>query len=360
MELVDSANLMGRAETLGDGARLGALYPAAGVSGSLVAVDLLEVEPGSATPRQQTAEEHILYVLAGSGEVHAGDNGPAALVHSGSVLRIAPREAYSLSAQGREQLRVLVITPLLALSGRALGINPFSAETVLPLEKPAERPRIAEQQGVATPPLQPVRQPQQRPQAQPEDESDVPRPDISGLMRKASELAGQPKPERRRPIPEPESEPEPEAEAPAVEEEAEEDAHKDLMELSVVFHGATRGTPGQGYGAYSVQSPGRKAVIKRAEFGPNYTVAQAEYDTLLAGLQYIIERLTVTNRAPLQAALDIKTDSDALVNQLEGHFKVKDSGLKARYTQAMDLLEQFGAWQIEWQSTEETVKSLGS
>ena len=128
----------------------------------------------------------------------------------------------------------------------------------------------------------------------------------------------------------------------------------------MVFHGATRGTPGQGYGAYSVQSPGRKAVVKRAEFGSNYTVAQAEYDTLLAGLQYIIERLTVTNRAPIQAALDIKTDSDALVNQLEGHFKVKNSGLKSRYTQAMELLEQFGAWQIEWQSTEETVKALGS
>lgn len=359
MELVDSANSMGRAEKLGDGARLGALYPAAGVSGSLVAVDLLEVEPGSATSRLQTAEEHILYVLAGSGEVHGGDNGAAVLVRAGSVLRIAPREAYSLSAQGREQLRVLVVTPLLALSDRALGINPLSAELALPQEKPAERPRIAEQP-VATPPLQPVRQPQQRPQPQPEEVSDEPRPDISGLIRKASELAGQPKPERRRPVPEPEPEPEPEAEAPPVEEEAEEDGHKDLMELLVVFHGSTRGTPGQGYGAYSVQSPGRKAVIKRAEFGPNYTVAQAEYDTLLAGLQYIIERLTVTNRAPIQAALDIKTDSDALVNQLEGHFKVKDSGLKARYTQATELLEQFGAWQIEWQSTEETVKALGS
>lgn len=359
MELVDSANLMGRAEKLGNGARLGALYPAAGVSGSLVAVDLLEVEPGSTTPRLQSAEEHILYVLAGSGEVHAGDNGPAALVHSGSVLRVAPREAYSLSVQGREQLRVLVVTPLLALSDRALGINSLAAETVAPPEKPAERPRIAEQPAVI-PPLQPVRQPQQRPQPQPEDEFEEPRPDISGLMRKASELAGQPKPERRRPVPEPEPEPEPEAEASPVEEEAEEDGHKDLMELLVVFHGATRGTPGQGYGAYSVQSPGRKAVVKRAEFGSNYTVAQAEYDTLLAGLQYIIERLTVTNRAPIQAALDIKTDSDALVNQLEGHFKVKDSGLKSRYTQAMELLEQFGAWQIEWQSTEETVKALGS
>ncbi|MEP6776159.1 MAG: hypothetical protein ABJA50_11245, partial [Chloroflexota bacterium] len=162
MELVDSANLMGRAEKLGNGARLGALYPAAGVSGSLVAVDLLEVEPDSATPLLQTAEEHILYVLAGSGEVHGGDNGAAALVRSGSVLRIAPREAYSLSAQGPEQLRVLVVTPLLALSDRALGVYASSDEIAPAVEKPIERPRIAEQQSVATPPLQPVRQPQQR------------------------------------------------------------------------------------------------------------------------------------------------------------------------------------------------------
>jgi quercetin dioxygenase-like cupin family protein/ribonuclease HI len=358
MELVDSAGLLSRAEKLGDGARLASLYPASGAGGSLVAVDLLELQPGKSTPSLQFAEEHILYVLSGSGEARAGDGGPAALLRAGSVARIAPREAHTLTAHDGEQLRVLVVVPLLALSDRALGVASATVPAAPVVEQPAERHRVAEQP--ATPPLQPVRQPQQRPQPQPtEEDGDEPRPDISGLMRKASELSGQPRPERRRPAPEPEPEPEPAA--PEVEETPEEeDSHKDLMELLVVFHGATRGTPGQGYGAYSVQSPGRRAIVKRAEFGPNYTVAQAEYETLLAGLQYIIERLTVTSRAPIQAALDIKTDSDSLVNQLEGHFKVKDSGLKASYTQAMELLDQFGAWQIEWQSTEETVKALGS
>jgi ribonuclease HI len=108
-----------------------------------------------------------------------------------------------------------------------------------------------------------------------------------------------------------------------------------------------------------VQSPGRKPVVKRVEFGPNYTNNQAEYDSLIASLQYIIERLTATNRSPDGVALDIKTDSDLVANQLQGNFKVKDAGLRARHTQAMDLLDRFGAWQIEWQPREETVKLLG-
>ncbi|HST05137.1 MAG TPA: cupin domain-containing protein, partial [Chloroflexia bacterium] len=338
--------------------RLGALYPATGAGGSLVAVDLLEVEPEGSTPLMQAAEEHILYILSGAGEVQGGEGGSVGLVRAGSVVRIAPREAHTLKAQGRETLRVLVVTPLLALSDRALGIK-STPEVSHATEKPTDLPRIAERPATATdnaPSPRPVRPPQPTPVSG--DEDDEARPDISGLMRKASELAGQPKPERRRPAPEPEPEPQP---AP-VEEEADEEVdevQKELMELLVVVHGATRGTPGQGYGAYSVQSPGRKAVIKRAEFGPNFTTAQAEYDTLLAGLEYIIERLTVTNRTPIQVGLDIRNDSDSLVNQLLGHYKVKDAGLRSRHAQAMELLEQFGAWQIEWQSTEETVKALG-
>src|SRR5438105_5266247 len=69
MELLDTASLMSRAERLGDGARLAALHPTAPTPGALVAVDLLEVEPGASTPTLQTAEEQLLYVLSGSGEI---------------------------------------------------------------------------------------------------------------------------------------------------------------------------------------------------------------------------------------------------------------------------------------------------
>ena len=110
-----------------------------------------------------------------------------------------------------------------------------------------------------------------------------------------------------------------------------------------MFDGGSRGNPGQGYGSYLVQSPGRKPVIKQVEFGGNYTNNQAEY-VLIACLQYIIERLTVTNRKPEQVALDIKSDSDLLVNQLQGTYKVKDAGLRQRHARAEELLAEAGVF----------------
>ena len=159
-------------------------------------------------------------------------------------------------------------------------------------------------------------------------------------------------------------EPEPELAAPqdgeAQAQQAEEEAAgSNLMELQVVFDGGSRGNPGQGYGSFMVQSPNRKPYVKRLEFGDNYTNNQAEYDSLIECLKYIIERLEATNRSPEQVQLDIKSDSDLVVNQLLGVYKVKDAGLRARHTQAMDLLERFAAWMINWQPRTETVRLLG-
>ena len=150
-----------------------------------------------------------------------------------------------------------------------------------------------------------------------------------------------------------------EPETPAEEEEEEEEAPSTLMELDVVFDGGSRGNPGQGYGSYMVQSPNRKPVVRRVEFGDNYTNNQAEYDSLIACLEYVIERLEATNRSPEQVALDIKTDSDLVVNQMNGTYKVKDAGLKTRNAKAQALLDRFGAWIIAWHPREESVRLLG-
>ncbi len=357
MELFDLSSAAGRSRPLGDGARVTPLHPsgAAQASGGLVALDMLEVEPGASTPAMQTPEEHFLYVIAGAGEIMGGAGGPVVQLRPSSVIRIAPREPHTLSAT-REALRVLVVTPLVVLSDRALGIE---AE---PVAKAPARIEVARERLYKVEPAPPAEEPaparlREAPATEASAEPEESRPDISGLMRRASELTGQPRPERRRPAPEPEPQPVAEAEA---EVEAEEEADdKGLMELLVVFDGGSRGNPGQGYGSYLVQSPGRKPVIKRVEFGPNYTNNQAEYDSLLASLHYIVERLRATNRTPDGVALEIKTDSDLVANQLQGNYKVKDAGLRTRHTQAMELLDQFGAWQIEWQPREETVKLLG-
>jgi len=231
LELFDLSSVRGRAQRLSDGATMGALYPtgASSTPGSLVALDVLEVEPGSSTPGMTTPEEHFLCVMSGTGEIKGGTDGPEAHLRPGSVIHVAPRETHTLTASGRETLRVLVVTPLLVLSDRALGVatealsqptepTPPAERTETPRERlyvaetPASRTEPTpqrEEPAAPTPPLQRNTTPAP---AKVEEDDDGPRPDLSqvGGLRKASELAGQPKPERRRPAPLPEPEPVPE------------------------------------------------------------------------------------------------------------------------------------------------------
>jgi len=175
-------------------------------------------------------------------------------------------------------------------------------------------------------------------------------------MRRASELKDQPKSERRRPAPSPEEVP-PVEEQPQPEEEAEEQSN--LMELFVAFDGGIRGSTAQGHGRYLVQAPGRKAIVKSAEFDANFTPAQAQYEALIEGLRYIGARLEATGRTPQQVQLDIRSDNEGVVNGLLGTMKVKEPALKKRQEQALSLLATFADWRIEWHSPEESARLLG-
>ncbi|HYO48743.1 MAG TPA: reverse transcriptase-like protein, partial [Chloroflexia bacterium] len=298
------------------------------------------------------------------GEVAGAEGGSSARVPQDSVIYLGPHEAHTLRNAGGAILRVLVSTPLVVRSNRALGIPAASPQAngreSAPAMPTANTEAAPPKEERARPQVErPARQVAEPPPPLPlpaESPGDEPVPDISGLMKRGSDLVGAPRAERRRPAPPSEPEAQPEA-APPADDDAE--AESGLMELSVVFDGGSRGNPGQGYGSYMVQAPGRKPVIKRVEFGDNYTNNQAEYDTLIASLQYIIERLTATGRVPQQVAIDIKSDSDLLVNQVNGQYKVKDAGLRKRHDQAMALLEQFGAWLINWHGRDESVRLLG-
>lgn len=387
MEIRDVAELMNRAARTQDGARVGQLHPARPSDNSLLAVDLVELQPGASTSLS-AAEEQVVFVLSGSGEASTASGGTTVRLRANSLLRTTQGEAHRLLNTGSDTLRLLVVTSLIAWSSRALGVRgedapartesraagpgvevsastptPAPAATTLePAPSPpsqAETPARPARTTEPAPAAVPVTEaPETAPEAAtPGQEAEAPRPDISGLVKRASELPQSTRPDRKR-IPEPPPAPE-ETAAEAAPQEEEEEAPSNLMELLAVFDGGSRGNPGQGYGSFLVQSPGRKPVIKRLEFGDNYTNNQAEYDSLIGCLNYIIERLEITNRSPDQVQLEIKTDSDLVANQLLGTFKVKDAGLRKRHAQALELLDRFAMWSIEWHPREESVRLLG-
>jgi ribonuclease HI len=369
MEIRDATAMSGRGEEFGNGARLTQLHPDVMSAQAVVAVDLWEIEPGGSTPLLASAEEQILFVLSGTGELSgATEGGVTATVRPFSVVHIGHREVHSLRNTGQETLRVLVTTPLLVRSERALGHGPKYRTADAQQEPGLYAPVAAEMPlaGVAEnpPPGEPLParlESGEEVRLVPEggaSEEEQPPPDISGLVKRASDVASAPRAERRKPARTPEPEPEPQQEV-APEPEAEEEAAGSLMELTVVFDGGSRGNPGEGYGSFMVQSPNRRPVIKRLEFGDNYTNNQAEYDSLIQCLIYIIERLEATDRSPAQMQLDIKGDSDLVVNQLLGTYKVKDAALRQRHKQALELLDRFAAWLITWHPRDESVRLLG-
>lgn len=128
----------------------------------------------------------------------------------------------------------------------------------------------------------------------------------------------------------------------------------------LTFDGGSRGNPGWGYGSYAVTrvQDGRQC-LKRLELGDGYTNNEAEYDTLLAGLQDLIQRIEKAGRRPEEFVLEVRGDSALVISQLQGKWKAREARMKERRDHCLHLLHRFGAVELKTQPREESVRILG-
>jgi quercetin dioxygenase-like cupin family protein len=357
---------MGQAETVGRGVKAASLYPAAGAAGgALVAVDVWELQPGASLAAQAHPEEQVVYVLAGEGRMTGEGGGAEVRVRPDTCVYVGAGERVSLQNVGKEVLRVLVTTPMLVRSSRAAGIGAGGRLGVGgDGGGDGDGARGAQEAADRQPPVGAARVAERAQETVAEDAPEVEEapPNIEGMMRKASELKGQPKPERRRP-PQPAPEPEPPAQEaqPEVEEEEEEE-EASRMELLVAFDAGTRGGAdgtGEGFGRYMVQAPGRKPAIRRVELGDDFTAIQAEYQVLIECLSYVAERLRATGRSPEGVQLDIRSNNEQVVNQLLGTMKIREPNIRKEHAEATSLLEEFAEWSIAWEKPEGMARMFG-
>lgn len=97
--------------------------------------------------------------------------------------------------------------------------------------------------------------------------------------------------------------------------------------------GGSRGNPGPaGGGVVLVDASGATRCAVGRFFG-RATNNVAEYRALLAGLQEAID-LGVRR-------LMVRSDSELMVRQINGQYKVKNAGLRPLYEQALELVERF-------------------
>ena len=110
------------------------------------------------------------------------------------------------------------------------------------------------------------------------------------------------------------------------------------MKAIIYTDGACRGNPGPSGIGVVIRDEGHQIVETRAEFIGNVTNNVAEYTALSAGLQTAISRGFTE--------VSLRLDSQLVVRQVLGEYRVKDTRLELLHAWVMDILGHFDRWEV--------------
>ncbi len=109
--------------------------------------------------------------------------------------------------------------------------------------------------------------------------------------------------------------------------------------LILQFDGGSRGNPGPGGIGVTLNDEDGVPVYELGEFLGRCTNNVAEYTALVRGLS-AAAKLRV-------AKLTVRSDSELVVRQINGVYKVKSPDLKPLYQQAVQIMEKIGNVKVE-------------
>lgn len=125
--------------------------------------------------------------------------------------------------------------------------------------------------------------------------------------------------------------------------------------VKLIFDGGSIGNPGRGYGSYQLTIRRKPEPVQRLEFPGKSTNNEAEYATLIAALEALRQRFP----RPADIHLEIRGDSQLVINQITGTWKAKDERMREYKERALALLADFGNWKATWHARGNSVKTLG-
>jgi ribonuclease HI len=108
--------------------------------------------------------------------------------------------------------------------------------------------------------------------------------------------------------------------------------------LVVNVDGGARGNPGPAAIAAVASTPDGEVIESRGEAIGTATNNVAEYRALLLGIELAREQGA--------AEVELIGDSELIVKQVKGEYRVKDAGLRPLHAQARAALEAFDRWSI--------------
>jgi ribonuclease HI len=133
------------------------------------------------------------------------------------------------------------------------------------------------------------------------------------------------------------------------------------MDYLIIFDGCSRnnGSPkAEAYGSYQLSVTGKQD-IKRLQFQAGTTNNEAEYKSLIAALEDLLDRIQHANRAAGEFTLEIRGDSALVINQVQGTWQTRQQHLRPLRDRAQAIIALFKEVEFVWQPREESVKVLG-
>ena len=127
----------------------------------------------------------------------------------------------------------------------------------------------------------------------------------------------------------------------------------------VTFDGGADPNPGNGYGSFHISSPTGQELLERRDYsgtGRKMTNNQAEYRTLIEALLFLKQKLG--DRAPVEH-VRVDGDSQLVINQVQGIWKVRHEELKPLRNEAASLGSSFGSIVYRWHRRDNSVRLLG-
>jgi ribonuclease HI len=103
--------------------------------------------------------------------------------------------------------------------------------------------------------------------------------------------------------------------------------------------GGARGNPGPAGIGIIILDGAKKKIKESFKYIGETTNNIAEYSALVQGLR---EALALNANE-----IVINLDSELIVKQLNGEYKVKDAGMKELFGKALDMLKRFGSFEIK-------------
>ncbi len=127
----------------------------------------------------------------------------------------------------------------------------------------------------------------------------------------------------------------------------------------IVFDGGSKGNPGHGYGSFAIFHQDeliKHQALDFAHLGDAVTNNEAEYLSLIGALDHLTKHLKGETTS---ASLEIRGDSQLILSQVGGKWKVKRESLKPLHKRAIELIGKFRSANLVWHPRAVSVRILG-